>query len=106
MGGSSTRCHRRPNAALALGSALTDARGVRRVVGCACGGEEEATMGGEEEPPPTKQAPGSMPWINPMIQTKVALRENDVIVSVPPKSGTTWSMNIGESARAPKLRIG
>ncbi len=63
-------------------------------------------MGGAEEPPPTKEASGSVPWMDPMIQTKVALREDDVIVSVPPKSGTTWSMNIGESARAPKLRIG
>ena len=46
VGGSSTRCHHRPNAALALGSALTDARGVRRVVGCASGGDGEDGGGG------------------------------------------------------------
>jgi len=33
-------------------------------------------------------------WINPKIQSKIAWRPDDVVISVPAKSGTTWSMNI------------
>lgn len=34
------------------------------------------------------------PWIDPGIQQKIAWRDGDVVISVPPKSGTTWTMNI------------
>ncbi|WP_291836353.1 sulfotransferase domain-containing protein [Limimaricola sp.] len=34
------------------------------------------------------------PWIDPEIQQKIAWRDGDVVISVPPKSGTTWTMNI------------
>ena len=34
------------------------------------------------------------PWIDPAIQQKITWREGDVVISVPPKSGTTWTMNI------------
>jgi len=34
------------------------------------------------------------PWIEPEIQQKIAWRDGDVVISVPPKSGTTWTMNI------------
>lgn len=34
------------------------------------------------------------PWINPEIHKKVVWRDGDVVISVPPKSGTTWTMNI------------
>ena len=34
------------------------------------------------------------PWIRPEIQQKIRWREGDVVISVPPKSGTTWTMNI------------
>ena len=34
------------------------------------------------------------PWIRPEIQAKVEWRDQDVVISVPPKSGTTWTMNI------------
>lgn len=34
------------------------------------------------------------PWIQPQIQEKIAWRDGDVIISVPAKSGTTWTMNI------------
>lgn len=29
-------------------------------------------------------------WTNPTIQSKIAWRDDDVVVSVPMKSGTTW----------------
>ena len=34
------------------------------------------------------------PWIQPQIQQKITWRDGDVVISVPPKSGTTWTMNI------------
>ena len=34
------------------------------------------------------------PWIQPEIQEKIAWRDGDVVISVPAKSGTTWTMNI------------
>ena len=34
------------------------------------------------------------PWIVPEIQQKIAWRDGDVVISVPLKSGTTWTMNI------------
>ena len=34
------------------------------------------------------------PWINPEIQRQVKWRDGDIVVSVPLKSGTTWTMNI------------
>ena len=43
-----------------------------------------------EEAPPRKGAP----WIDSGIQQKIAWRDGDVVISVPPKSGTTWTMNI------------
>jgi hypothetical protein len=33
-------------------------------------------------------------WIQPEIQQHIAWRDGDVVVSVPAKSGTTWTMNI------------
>ncbi len=34
------------------------------------------------------------PWIQPEIQQKIRWRDGDVVISVPGKSGTTWTMNI------------
>eukprot|EP00211_Chloroparvula_japonica_P017142 CAMPEP_0119148226 /NCGR_PEP_ID=MMETSP1310-20130426/41517_1 /TAXON_ID=464262 /ORGANISM="Genus nov. species nov., Strain RCC2339" /LENGTH=303 /DNA_ID=CAMNT_0007140251 /DNA_START=119 /DNA_END=1030 /DNA_ORIENTATION=- len=48
-------------------------------------------MAEEEGPPPGAMIPG---WLNLEIQTKVTYRPGDVVVSVPIKSGTTWTMNI------------
>lgn len=37
---------------------------------------------------------GGPPWIQPAIQQEIAWRDGDIVISVPPKSGTTWTMNI------------
>ncbi len=34
------------------------------------------------------------PWIRPEIQHEIKWRDGDVVISVPAKSGTTWTMNI------------
>jgi hypothetical protein len=34
------------------------------------------------------------PWIDPGIQQKIRWRDGDILISVPAKSGTTWTMNI------------
>lgn len=34
------------------------------------------------------------PWIRPEIQSRIKWRNGDIVISVPPKSGTTWTMNI------------
>lgn len=36
----------------------------------------------------------SPPWIRPDIQQHIKWRDQDIVISVPPKSGTTWTMNI------------
>ncbi|HLT39015.1 MAG TPA: sulfotransferase domain-containing protein, partial [Enhygromyxa sp.] len=38
-------------------------------------------------------------WLNQEIQQKVRWRDGDIVVSVPPKSGTTWTMNIVHQLR-------
>jgi aryl sulfotransferase len=40
------------------------------------------------------------PWVNPAIQQQVAWRDGDIVVSVPVKSGTTWTMNIVHQLRS------
>ena len=52
----------------------------------------EAEQGG---PPP-----GPPPWINETIQQRIEWRDGDIVVSVPPKSGTTWTMNIVHQLRS------
>ena len=37
---------------------------------------------------------GKPPWINPERAQGVALRDGDIWISVPAKSGTNWMMNI------------
>ena len=37
---------------------------------------------------------GHPPFIDPSMQAHVAWRDDDIVISVPPKSGTTWTMNI------------
>lgn len=39
-------------------------------------------------------AGGPPPWLNPEIQQRVTWRDDDIVISVPIKSGTTWTMNI------------
>lgn len=38
--------------------------------------------------------PAGPPWIQPQIQHGITWRDGDVVISVPAKSGTTWTMNI------------
>lgn len=42
---------------------------------------------------------GMPPWINPEIQQRMRWRDGDIVVSVPVKSGTTWTMNIVHQLR-------
>ena len=37
---------------------------------------------------------GGIPWIQPAIQQQIKWRDGDIVISVPGKSGTTWTMNI------------
>jgi hypothetical protein len=48
-------------------------------------------------PPDAPRGPG---WIDPEIQRRVQWRDGDVVVSVPVKSGTTWTMNIVHQLRS------
>jgi aryl sulfotransferase len=41
-----------------------------------------------------------IPWIDPSIQQRIQWRDGDVVISVPPKSGTTWTMNIVHQLRS------
>jgi hypothetical protein len=43
---------------------------------------------------------GPPPWIDETIQQKITWRDGDIVVAVPPKSGTTWTMNIVHQLRA------
>jgi aryl sulfotransferase len=43
---------------------------------------------------------GPPPWINETMQQEVEWRDGDVVVAVPPKSGTTWTMNIVHQLRS------
>ena len=42
----------------------------------------------------TDVQPAGIPWIQPDIQKQVRWRDGDIVISVPAKSGTTWTMNI------------
>src|SRR6476469_6026769 len=55
------------------------------------------TEGGNPAPPEGARGPG---WIDPEIQSLVRWRDGDIVVSVPVKSGTTWTMNIVHQLRA------
>jgi hypothetical protein len=44
--------------------------------------------------------PGAPPWIDDTIQQRIEWRDGDIVVSVPPKSGTTWTMNIVHQLRS------
>jgi hypothetical protein len=48
-------------------------------------------------PPDGPRGPG---WIDPEIQSRVHWRDGDIVVSVPVKSGTTWTMNIVHQLRS------
>jgi hypothetical protein len=41
-----------------------------------------------------------VPWMDPHIQGAIEWRDGDIVISVPVKSGTTWTMNIVHQLRA------
>lgn len=43
---------------------------------------------------------GPIPWIDPTMQQEVRWRDGDIVISVPVKSGTTWTMNIVHQLRS------
>jgi len=51
-----------------------------------------AAQGSEAEQP-------GVGWVNPEIQQRIQWRDGDIVVSVPIKSGTTWTMNIVHQLR-------
>jgi aryl sulfotransferase len=60
-----------------------------------------------ESRPGTANGPRGPGWIDPEIQSLVRWRAGDIVVSVPVKSGTTWTMNIVHQLRSggdPDLR--
>lgn len=46
------------------------------------------------EPMENNTPAGGPPWIQPEIQQRIKWRDGDIVISVPAKSGTTWTMNI------------
>jgi hypothetical protein len=50
-------------------------------------------------PEPVAEPPRGPGWVDPEIQQHVAWRDGDIVVSVPVKSGTTWTMNIVHQLR-------
>lgn len=56
---------------------------------------EPVTEAPEGSPPP-----GPPPWLDETLQQRISWRDGDVVVAVPPKSGTTWTMNIVHQLRS------
>lgn len=46
------------------------------------------------EPMESEEKHAGPPWIQPAIQEQISWRDDDIVISVPAKSGTTWTMNI------------
>ena len=47
-----------------------------------------------DKPTESDTPPAGPPWIQPEIQQQIKWRDGDIVISVPAKSGTTWTMNI------------
>src|SRR4051794_2717058 len=43
---------------------------------------------------------GPPPWLDDTLQQRIQWRDGDIVVAVPPKSGTTWTMNIVHQLRS------
>ena len=61
-----------------------------------------ATSDGAEEGGPEHHGlpAGPPPWIDETMQQRIEWRDGDVVVAVPGKSGTTWTMNIVHQLRS------
>jgi aryl sulfotransferase len=57
-------------------------------------------MSAQREAGPDGPPAGPPPWINETIQQGIQWRDGDIVVAVPPKSGTTWTMNIVHQLRS------
>ena len=57
---------------------------------------QQAETGAAADAPP----PGPPGWIDVEIQQRIEWRDGDIVISVPIKSGTTWTMNIVHQLRA------
>ena len=53
----------------------------------------------DTEAPRPDAEPSPVGWVDPEIQQRVEWRDGDIVVSVPVKSGTTWTMNIVHQLR-------
>ncbi len=60
---------------------------------------EQSTAPSADAPPEGPPEEG-IPWINTEIQQQIQWRDGDIVVSVPAKSGTTWTMNIVHQLRS------
>ncbi len=61
---------------------------------------EQSTAPSADAPPEGPPEEGGIPWINTEIQQQIQWRDGDIVVSVPAKSGTTWTMNIVHQLRS------
>ena len=52
-------------------------------------------QGPQDELPPVP-----VPWFTYGVQRRIRWRDGDVVISVPPKSGTNWMMNIVHQLRS------
>lgn len=57
--------------------------------------EPQETHPGDGAPPA-----GPPPWITDVVQQRMRWRNGDIVIAVPPKSGTTWTMNIVHQLRS------
>lgn len=54
----------------------------------------------EQQQQQGEQKKGGIPWLIPETQQLVEWRDGDIVVAVPAKSGTTWTMNIVHQLRS------
>ena len=65
-----------------------------------CGDQEGDTVSDTREGPGGPPDEMAIPWIDVTMQQEVEWRDGDIVISVPVKSGTTWTMNIVHQLRS------